>query len=358
MPIKSSLNMDKIIRIYFTCACFSVISLHAQFISAQSCRIEGFIRGIGNKSVIFGYQQKGIDYNDTISTSNDHFVYIAKPSDDGQITLTIARGRYSSFWYEPGIINVTGTIEKPYQLIITGTSENNTLTRYNQSISWPYERKRQGKFDTLKKEEQRETLQFIQQHPNSLTCVDLLYWQTIYDEDLVDKYQKLFDNMAAFIKNSYQGKKVAKRLSVLRNQPMVGKPAPLFTLPDTSGHLLSLTTYRGKYVLIDFWGHWCAPCIKSFPKLKQLQQSYIEQLVLVGVAAEFASDKTAWQQTIKANQLAWLHVSELKSDKGEVTESYNITAYPTYFLLDRAGIILVKANDLETIEQKLKLVAR
>ena len=186
----------------------------------------------------------------------------------------------------------------------------------------------------------------------------MLYWQTFYDETIIERYEKLFAHLTASVKNSDQGHQVTKRLHVLRNQPTVGKAAPLFTLPDTSGHPLSLSTYRGKYVLIDFWGHWCGPCIKSFPKLKQLQRTYSEQMVLVGVAAEFASDKVAWQQTIKTNQLAWLHVSELKSDKGEVTEAYNITAYPTYFLLDRDGIILTKANDLEAIEQKLKLVTR
>jgi thiol-disulfide isomerase/thioredoxin len=348
--------MNKLLRVSIVTTLCYLIILKALPTFGQSCQVNGYIKGLGNKPVVFGYEHNGSYRLDTVFATKDRFTYLAKPSDSGQIDLRIIRERYTSFWYEPGLVKVVGAIEKPDQLTITGTPDNNISDLYNQTISWPFEAKRQGKYDSLRQEEQQQTLQFIRQHPNAQTSAYLLYWQTIYDAERIDTYDELFEGLTTLVKASYQGKQVAKRLNVLHNQPVVGKKAPNFTIPDTAGVVHSLSSYQGKYVLLDFWGHWCGPCLKSFPKLKQLQQDYKESLTVIGVAAEYASDKAIWEKTIATHNLNWVHLSELKSDKGEVTEAYNITAYPTYFLLDKEGVVLAKTNGLETIEQKLKAI--
>ena len=350
MPL---VNNVSILLIFCLLASFTNVPIFG-----QPCQVKGYIKGLGNKPVVFGYEQQGHYRLDTVFATKDRFIYWPKPSDNGQINVRIIRERYTSLWYEPGVVNVVGTMAKPYQLTITGTPENNTTDRYNQTINWPYEAKRQGKPDSLRKEEQQQTLQFIGQHPQARTSAYLLYWQILYDAQLIDTYQKLFANLAASVQASYYGKLAAKRLLIIKNQPVVGKKAPTFTLPDTAGVAKSLSNYQGKYVLLDFWGHWCSPCLKSFPKLKQLQQNFHDRLTLIGIAAEHESDAAVWKQTISSHHLSWEHVSELKSDEGEVNEAYNITAYPTYFLLDKEGVILLKANDLESIEAKLKSMDR
>lgn len=336
------------------------IWLIAAQIQAQPSKLIGHIKGLGNQAVVFGYVQKGNYKLDTVRAINDQFSYEPKPSDDGQIHLRISRPRYTFFWYEPGILTVSGSIDKPYKLSFKGGIENTVLNQYHQTVEWPYEQKMQTASDLTKnrltEQGRQDILSFIRQHPSSRTSADLLYWQTIYHEPLLDTYEKLLKNLSPYVQASYQGQQIAKRLVILRNQPVVGKPAPGFTIADTAGHPVSLTTYRGRYVLLDFWGHWCGPCLKSFPKLKQLQQTYGDRLTIIGIAAEYATDKPQWTQTIKTNKLSWVQLSELAWDKGEVNTRYNITAFPTYFLLDTEGIVLERSLGVDQIEKKLSIL--
>ncbi len=327
-------------------------------VSAQPNKLKGYIKGLGNRPVVFAYQQNGVNKSDTVWAKQDQFVYAPQPSDDGLISLRINRPRYTSFWYEPGVITVRGEIDKPYKLIITGSLENGILTKYNQTIDWAFEDKKKGQSDSvatlLTEQQQQAIIGFIRQHPNARTSAYLLYWETlIRNSQPTDLYRHLLQGLSPTVQASLQGKQVRQRITILENQPVVGRKAPIFALPDTSGQLVSLASFSGKYVLLDFWGHWCSPCLKAFPKLKALSEQYKDKIVLIGVAAEFASDKGQWIRTINSNHLPWIQVSELKADKGDVNTQYNITAFPTYLLLNKQGVVVARALDLEIIQKKL-----
>ncbi|TGD80246.1 TlpA family protein disulfide reductase [Hymenobacter wooponensis] len=109
----------------------------------------------------------------------------------------------------------------------------------------------------------------------------------------------------------------------------------------------------GQYVLLDFWGHWCGPCISSMPHLKQLQAQYARQLAIIGIGMEALPDKALWLRAIRKHQLTWTQLSELKSDKG-VIEQLNVEQFPTYMLLDKHGRLVVMTSSLGPIEDKLK----
>lgn len=116
----------------------TVIGLISFSTFAQKPKLTGYIKGVNDKPIVFGYSQKGEDYKDTVYAKNVHFVYFPKPPEDGMIRLTINPARSMRFWYEPGDIDITGFVEKPYALIVKGGTENNILTLYNSTISWPY----------------------------------------------------------------------------------------------------------------------------------------------------------------------------------------------------------------------------
>ncbi|WP_167855679.1 TlpA family protein disulfide reductase [Hymenobacter fodinae] len=129
-------------------------------------------------------------------------------------------------------------------------------------------------------------------------------------------------------------------------------------MPDTAGVAVSLARFRGQYVLLDFWGHWCGPCISSMPHLKQLQTQYAQRLAIVGIGMEAAQDKPLWLKAIRKHQLTWTQLSELKADKG-VIEQLNVEQFPTYMLLDKEGNLLVMTSSIGPVEEKLKsLLAR
>jgi len=327
---------------------------------AQSSQLTGTIQGLGDKPLIFRYEQKGVNHTDTVRATEGRFSYAVPASDDGQVSLFISAPRYTSFWVEPGRLTATGNATRPHQLTITGTPENNVLDAYHQTIEWKYERLRAAQpaaSDQFSEAERVATLAFIKQHPGTLTAAELLYWQSMRYDKQLPAYEALYQQLTPAVQKSFQGQRVAKRLLVVRNQPVLGHPAPAFSIADTAGQPVALATYRGRYVLLDFWGHWCHPCMKAAPQVKAIQEKYANSLTVIGIAAESAGSILKWKQAIRAERMNWVQLSELRGADGPVTEGYNINAYPTYILLDRQGIILARANDMEAIEKKLLTLA-
>ena len=332
-----------------------VLTLVATRSVAQPCQVAGTIGGLGSKPVIFWYTQQGVSRSDTVRARGDRFAYVAQPSDDGQISLYISGNRYAKFWYEPGKLAVTGNVAEPWKLTITGTPENNLLNQYNHEVEWKYEPadKTQPLPAGLKEQRRQAALQFIKSHPTSRTSTDALYWQLMMNEKLAADYEQVFTSLPVASQRSQQGQRVAEHLTAIHDQPLVGRVAPNFSIADTAGVPVSLATYRGKYVLLDFWGHWCGPCLESMPKLKAMRTQYADRLAIIGVALEGPREAAKWKQSILTNQLTWPQLSELKGTDSPVIKRYNITAFPTYMLLDRQGVVVARSSDVAEIAQKL-----
>ena len=328
----------------------------ATSLAQLACRVTGTIKGLGNQNVLFSYQQQGKQLTDTVRALNDHFTYVAKPSADGLVRLQVVPGRFTTFWYEPGSVTVAGSIADPARFLVLGTAENQVLTTYKQTIEWPFDRHQAAHPDSaqaLTTQRQQRTRAYIAAHRNARTSAYLLKWQTLYNPDLLPEYEQLERRLAPAVRASAMGQELAKRLVIMRTQPLPGRQAPAFTIPDTAGVATSLQSFQGCYVLLDFWGHWCGPCMKAMPKLKQLQAQYGQHVALVGIAMEHAGDKHQWQQAIRESGANWTQLSELNADKG-VIEQYNVTAFPTYILLDKQGKVLARGSDLAAMETKLK----
>ena len=115
---------------------------------------------------------------------------------------------------------------------------------------------------------------------------------------------------------------------------VVGQPAPDFTLTDIKGNPLSLSSLKGKYVVIDFWGSWCGWCIKGMPKMKEYYQKYNGKLEILGVACGDTEEK--WKKAVEEHQIPWLHV--INDEKGtNASVLYAVTGYPTKVIIDPQG---------------------
>jgi thiol-disulfide isomerase/thioredoxin len=328
---------------------------------AQSCVLTGNIAGLGNKPVSFEYKSHGVTHIDTVRAVQDHFTYTAKPSDDGMAILRIVRSPYTHLWIEPGKLMVAGSAAQPDKLTIMGTPENNAYSEYNRTVEWKYDvmaAKTPAARAAAKEQNGLATIEFIKQHPTTRTSAFLLYWQTLmHTEKPLAEYEQLFKQLTPAVRKSTQGQQLTQRLLVLRNQPTVGHVVPAFTMADTTGKPVALAMYRGKYVLLDFWGHWCGPCIESMPKLKELHAQYADKLAVVGIAMEGAEDAGLWKRAIRKYQVPGVQLSELQADEGPVMKLYNITAYPTYLLLDPQGVLVLRADDIADVIKKLPTIA-
>lgn len=116
-----------------------------------------------------------------------------------------------------------------------------------------------------------------------------------------------------------------------------GKMAPDFTLNDLDGKPLSLSSLRGKYVVVDFWGSWCIWCVRGIPKMKEYYEKYNSKMEILGV--DCRETEEAWKKGVAEHQLPWKHVYNPKGD-GDVAKLYAVPGYPTKALIDPEGKIV------------------
>lgn len=111
--------------------------------------------------------------------------------------------------------------------------------------------------------------------------------------------------------------------------------APDFTLPNLSGKNVSLSDYRGKWVVVDFWGSWCGWCIKGFPKLKEAYKEYGDKIVIIGVDCNETEE--AWRAGVKKHDLPWVNVYCSETAAATLLPEYGITGFPTKAIVDPEG---------------------
>jgi peroxiredoxin len=134
--------------------------------------------------------------------------------------------------------------------------------------------------------------------------------------------------------------------------PLINQQAPEFSLPDTAGKMISLSSYKGKYLLIDFWASWCAPCRKENPKLVPVFQKYKNQnFAILGVSLD--TEKENWLNAIHSDQLTWAHVSDLKQWESEIVTKYQFDGIPFNVLIDPSGKIIASSLGAAQLNNKL-----
>ncbi len=137
----------------------------------------------------------------------------------------------------------------------------------------------------------------------------------------------------------------------------IGSLALEFSQADTEGKPVSLSQFRGKYLLIDFWASWCGPCRKENVNLVKTFNKYKDKnFTVLGVSLD--EDKNKWLAAIKKDELNWTQVSDLKGWENEVAQRYRITAIPRNLLLDPAGKIIAKDLRGDDLDDKLEQVLR
>ena len=173
------------------------------------------------------------------------------------------------------------------------------------------------------------------------------------------------DNHSAFLKSSLEKIK-ASSADVPNKEEFVkhiesklvlskGNVAPNFTLPTPAGGTISLSSLRGKYVLIDFWASWCSPCRAENPNVVKVYEKYKKDgFEILGVSLD--KDKERWLNAIEKDGLVWKHGSDLKFWQSDVAQLYGVTGIPFTVLVDKSGVIIEKNLRGAALEEKLKTI--
>lgn len=194
------------------------------------------------------------------------------------------------------------------------------------------------KYGELSAELQKVRLDYVKAHPNSNVSASLL--MEIDDNEAA--YKALGDEAKKGL-FSYFADAVKRELDEIQAQKKAmeklapGNPAPDFTLNDINGKPLALSSLRGKYVIIDFWGSWCGWCIKGMPEMKKYYEKYNGKLEILGVDCNDTEEK--WKAAVEKHQLPWKHVYNPRSNR-EVLTKYAVSGFPTKVLVDPKGNIV------------------
>ena len=144
-----------------------------------------------------------------------------------------------------------------------------------------------------------------------------------------------------------------------RREGMAGSMAPDFTLNDINGQPLALSSLRGKWVVIDFWGSWCGWCIKGIPQMKEYYAKYNSKMEILGVDCNDTVEK--WKAAVAKHELPWLHVYWDKDDENcdNPLALYEVRGFPTKVVVDPEGKVakIIVGEDpafYEYLDQVLK----
>lgn len=117
-----------------------------------------------------------------------------------------------------------------------------------------------------------------------------------------------------------------------KNEVVKNAKAPEFSLMTSEGSVFSLSKNNSKYIVLDFWGTWCPPCISGIPKMKAYRKKYSDRIDFIGIACN--EDEEVWKKKIDEFELEWMQLINDEQLDNDVAVRYGVSNYPTKFILD------------------------
>jgi peroxiredoxin len=338
---------------------------------------------------------------DSLVVSDEgEFYFKVKPKEIGFYILKLKKNNFITLLIDKGE-NVEVTADAKQLLksyTVSGSKGSERIRELNAHLQVSYEKvdsiaavynenKSKGSPDILKIKascdstykdiflDQKSFLKsFIDKNTNSLACLIAIYQQfgrefmfNFNNEEDLAYYEKLDKALFAAYPENQHAKDLHERVAEIKrmeaerqlaeNKLAIGSEAPDFTLETPAGASVSLSSFKGKCVLIDFWASWCAPCRAANPNMVKLYKKFKDKnFTILGVSLD--KDKDSWTTAIKKDNLTWTQVSDLKYWSSPVAKLYNVEAIPYSVLIDKDGKIVAKGLEPDSLSLKIAEIVK
>ncbi len=354
------------------CFIFLALSLSAIAQAQKSFTINGNIKGIPDKTVI---QLRNEDLSPTplaTGTVIKGMFELKGVVPDPNVYLLTYEGNKQRLpiFLDNSSITIKGTADSLAKAKVVGSAAHDQFTKFNaefdplfSKLSKIVKHINDGKPDpggSMRKDYdktvatiQQKTDKFVSENASSPVAPFVILVATQLNTDVAIT-EKRFNTLSTEAKTGYYGNMLKQNIAVAKIGT-VGSDALDFVQNDTSGKPVSFASFRGKYVLIDFWASWCKPCRMENPNVVQAYKSYRDKnFTVLGVSLDRA--KEPWIKAIQDDGLIWTQVSDLKFWSNEVAIKYKVELIPVNFLVDPNGKIIGKNLRGEELHKTLKSI--
>ncbi len=304
-------------------------------------KILGKVQGFSNGTKLYLNDLTDGSYNNQIDSTiiqNNEFSFsgnIKKKYLKSAISTTDFEDRVS-FWLESGMTSFSADKGNFKKAIILGSKIQSQQNNLNKSR------------DTVENTESIDYL-FIKSNPTSVISAYTL--TPYFNTWSMDTIKTLYNSFSKEVKSTDYAKKIFDFISLNRDIK-IGDKFVDFSQRDTANEYIQLSHFKGKVILLEFWGSWCGPCREENPSLLKIYNDFrIKGFEIFGVASE--TNKQQWITAIKTDKLTWTNVTDLKGSGNKAALIYGISGYPTNFLIDRKGTIIAKDVYGDELEQIL-----
>ena len=354
---------------------FSLISCNY----GKEVNIDGKIDNLKNTLVFLKMRsQNSIDIIDSVFVVNEKFQFKLINKELAIYFISIPTFKITIAFIPERSIEITGNANSIGSLLVKGSFETNVYNKWNQQtrefgFQWIRVSGEKQKYleqkdtlsanklnillDSLKKEYDNNDFFMIETYPKTYTALFVL--SKIYLNLSFKKFKEYLMLIKKKKKNHPLYNILKSKYTILK-KTQIGVSAPKFSIESlNSKDIIDLSKINSQYVLLDFWGSWCGPCIKSIPDIKRIFKSYKNDfLQIISIAFDDINDKEKLNDLIEKNKMEWVHGFININDKNNpVIVDYSVISFPTYILIGPDRKILFRDNgtaNFDILEKILK----